>query len=125
MRLQWFRTLLLFIAFATACDVNHYDAADLLGKYKLTYDDGRIEYLTLLSDHRFIQQFEHQEHTGHWEYVVQGHRAHLFLDRQEIFVGTWAMPRGLLHGDLVVQTSADGPRLVFNDDLGWVFVRMA
>jgi hypothetical protein len=126
MRLEWSCLLwLLITSSAIACDADHYQEGDVIGKYQLTYDDGRIEYLTLLSDHSFVQQFGGEEHVGHWKYAVQDHRAHVFLDNQQIFVGTWAMPRGVLHGDLVVKRSADGPRLVFNEDLGWTYLKVA
>jgi len=114
---------LLILTLGTSCRGETYLRPELFGDYELVYASRRIEHLTLRPDGTFIQCFEGSTHTGRWEYFADASRARVFLHKQRIFIGTWAMPAGQLHGNLLVRRTLRGPELTFNENIGWSYVR--
>ena len=112
------------LAFLLECGPTPYTAPQLVGSYKLTYDDGRVELLVLSNGSMFCQNFQGATHVGRWEYVVKFGTGHVLLHRQQIFVATWAVPAGEIHGDLYVARTPRGPELVFNENMGWSYMKI-
>lgn len=105
---------------ATACR-QPYRAEDLVGKYQLLCDGKNGDVLTLHRDGTFVQQFGTISNAGRWEQL----RGSVVLRDQQIMIGTPTFVAGhKIVGDLPIERTDAGPKLMYDENMGWAYVRV-